>query len=164
MISIKVGENRVEWKNEINELTFKEFDIINSILFDEEKTEIDKEIEIIHYLSGLDKDFIESWDFVDFEQINNFMFNELPTIQNEYEKINLSARQIHNIEKIIKNDDYKITRMVADILKIDYKDLLDKNVIKHYSLILSLSSSLSNYYSLLINKTLNEVNPISRNK
>ena len=140
MISIKVGEKRVEWKNSIDELTLEEFDIINHILFDEEKTEIDKQIEIIHYLSGLEKDFIESWDYNDFEQINNFMFNELPTLQKEYNKINLSARQIHNIEKIIKNDDYKITRMVADILNVNYEDLLDENITEHYSLILSLSS------------------------
>lgn len=127
--------NNTQIKHSFSELTIKEYEVISSILNDNEKDYIDKWSEIFIFL-GVDENSLDSMVVSEFiEAIKNFNLNQgditdeikqtitlngidYYAFKNE-EEFKITVKEMNFIENAIKHND---KRYIGDVLAIIYKN------------------------------------------
>lgn len=138
MIIIEHKNKEYQLKTKLSELTLGEFEIISNI-FSTPESNVDKWIDIIHYLTEIPKEDIEKWDSVKFETMIKSMFKSDVTLDNLTEvtignktyKVsdNVTARDLSVIEKIFaSNEKHAISMIIASAFKDEEIGMLNYDI------------------------------------
>lgn len=139
MLVLKFGDIEVQVKNELNELTIKDFEKISSVINNKETGMFEKWSELFLYL-GITQELIDEMDATEFIQVAS-EYNNIDTTSGEIvksfkindveyvafdEKFKMSVKEMTMIEAAIKKNP---ERYIGEVMAIIYKNTsLDKNL------------------------------------
>lgn len=132
MITINYEDNQFQVKNNLEELTIKEFENVCAYINDEKSDYIDKWINVFVYL-GIPQEVVDEFDATHFKSIIE-KFNLIKVTKQEIfkeliiddlvliaydEKFKLTVKELSLIESYCKNDKVKY---IAEVLAVIYKN------------------------------------------